>query len=107
MKGLFMDADVNAILAAIDAVSNKVDNKFDGLNKKVDGLNKKVDDFRAELKEDIQNVQKTVDKHTSSLQHIVRVVAGPMPVAINNIEEKLGIAKTDFPLRSVPAEISG
>ncbi len=102
-----MDADVNAILAAIDAVSNKVDNKFDGLNKKVDGLNKKVDDFRAELKEDIQNVQKTVDKHTSSLQHIVRVVAGPMPVAINNIEEKLGIAKTDFPLRSVPAEISG
>jgi len=100
MKGLFMDADVNAILAAIDAVSNKVDNKFDGLNKK-------VDDFRAELKEDIQNVQKTVDKHTSSLQHIVRVVAGPMPVAINNIEEKLGIAKTDFPLRSVPAEISG
>ncbi len=95
-----MDADVTAILAAIDAVSNKVDNKFDGLNKK-------VDDFKAELKEDIRNVQKTVDKHTSSLQHIVRVVAGPMPVAINNIEEKLGIAKTDFPLRTVPAEIAG
>lgn len=52
-------------------------------------------------------MQKIVDKHTSSLQHIVRVVAGPMPVAINNIEEKLGIAKTDFSLRSVPAEISG
>ncbi len=84
-----MDADVTAILAAIDAVSKKVDSAKD------------------ELKGDIQNVQKTVDKHTSSLQHIVRVVAGPMPVAINNIEEKLGIAKTDFPLRSVPAEISG
>ena len=84
-----MDADVTAILAAIDVVS------------------KKVDSVKDELKEDIQNVQKTVDKHTSSLQHIVRVVAGPMPVAINNIEEKLGIAKTDFPLRSVPAEISG
>jgi hypothetical protein len=84
-----MDADVTAILAAIDVVS------------------KKVDSAKNELKEDIQNVQKTVDKHTSSLQHIVRVVAGPMPVAINNIEEKLGIAKTDFPLRSVPAEISG
>ena len=84
-----MDADVTAILAAIDVVSKKVDSAKD------------------ELKEDIQNVQKTVDKHTSSLQHIVRVVAGPMPVAINNIEEKLGIAKTDFPLRSVPAEISG
>lgn len=84
-----MDADVTAILAAIDAVSKKVDSTKD------------------ELKEDIQNVQKTVDKHTSSLQHIVRVVAGPMPVAINNIEEKLGIAKTDFPLRSVPAEIDG
>jgi hypothetical protein len=84
-----MDADVAAILAAIDVVSKKVDSTKD------------------ELKEDIQNVQKTVDKHTSSLQHIVRVVAGPMPVAINNIEEKLGIAKTDFPLRSVPAEISG
>ena len=84
-----MDADVTAILAAIDVVSKKVDSAKD------------------ELKEDIQNVQKTVDKHTSSLQHIVRVVAGPMPVAINNIEEKLGIAKTDFPLRTVPAEISG
>ncbi len=95
-----MDADVTALLAAIDAVSNKVDNKFDGLNKK-------VDDFKAELKEDIQNVQRTVDKHTSSLQHIVRVVAGPMPAAINNIEEKLGTAKTDFPLRTVPAEIAG
>jgi len=83
-----MDADVTAILAAIDVVSKKVDSAKD------------------ELKEDIQNVQKTVDKHTSSLQHIVRVVAGPMPVAINNIEEKLGIAKTDFPLRSVPAEIA-
>jgi uncharacterized protein YaaN involved in tellurite resistance len=89
MKGLFMDADVTAILAAIDVVSKKVDSAKD------------------ELKEDIQNVQETVDKHTSSLQHIVRVVAGPMPVAINNIEKKLGIAKTDFPLRSVPAEISG
>ena len=95
-----MDADVTAILAAIDAVSNKVDNKFDGLNKK-------VNDFKDELKEDIQNVQKTVDKHTSSLKHIVRVVAGPMPVAINNIEGKLGIAKTDFHLRTVPAEIAG
>ncbi|MBU1260510.1 MAG: hypothetical protein KJ757_01595 [Planctomycetes bacterium] len=84
-----MDADVTAILAAIDVVSKKVDNTKD------------------ELKEDIQNVQKTVDKHTSSLQHIVRVVAGPMPVAINNIEEKLGIAKTDFPLRPVPAETAG
>ncbi|MFH1883753.1 MAG: hypothetical protein ABIL62_13725 [Planctomycetota bacterium] len=84
-----MDADVTAILAAIDVVSKKVDSAKD------------------ELKEDIQNVQKTVDKHTSSLQHIVRIVAGPMPVAINNIEEKLGIAKTDFPLRSVPAEIDG
>jgi len=84
-----MDADVTAILAAIDVVSKKVDSAKD------------------ELKEDIQNVQKTVDKHTSSLQHIVRVVAGPMPAAINNIEEKLGIAKTDFPLRSVPAEIAG
>jgi len=84
-----MDADVTAILAAIDVVSKKVDSAKD------------------ELKEDIQNVQKTVDKHTSSLQHIVRVVAGPMPVAINNIEEKLGIAKTDFPLRTVPAEIAG
>ena len=88
-----MDADVTAILAAIDAVSKKVDSA--------------VGSAKDELKEDIQNVQKTVDKHTSSLQHIVRVVAGPMPVAINNIEEKLGIAKTDFPLRSVPAEISG
>jgi hypothetical protein len=84
-----MDADVTAILAAIDLVSKKVDSAKD------------------ELKEDIQNVQKTVDKHTSSLQHIVRVVAGPMPVAINNIEEKLEIAKTDFPLRTVPAEIAG
>ncbi len=84
-----MDADVTAILAAIDVVSKKVDSTKD------------------ELKKDIQNVQKTVDKHTSSLQHIVRVVAGPMPVAINNIEGKLGIAKTDFPLRSVPAEIAG
>ena len=91
-----MDADVTAILAAIDAVSRKVDNTKDELK----------EDMRM-LKEDIQNVQKTVDKHTSSLQHIVRVVAGPMPAAINNIEEKLGIAKTDFPLRSVPAEISG
>ena len=88
-----MDADVTAILAAIDAVSKKVDSA--------------VGSAKDELKEDIQNVQKTVDKHTSSLQHIVRVVAGPMPAAINNIEEKLGIAKTDFPLRSVPAEISG
>jgi len=88
-----MDADVTAILAAINAVSKKVDSA--------------VGNAKDELKEDIQNVQKTVDKHTSSLQHIVRVVAGPMPVAINNIEEKLGIAKTDFPLRSVPAEISG
>ena len=88
-----MDADVTTILAAIDAVSKKVDSA--------------VGSAKNELKEDIQNVQKTVDKHTSSLQHIVRVVAGPMPVAINNIEEKLGIAKTDFPLRSVPAEISG
>jgi len=96
MKGLFMDADVTAILAAIDAVSNKVDN-----------VSEKIDNVETELKKDIQNVQKTVDKHTSSLQHIVRVVAGPMPAAINNIEEKLGIAKTDFPLRSVPAEISG
>jgi len=84
-----MDADVTAILAAIDVVSKKVDSAKD------------------ELKEDIQDVQKTVDKHTSSLQHIVRVVAGPMPAAINNIEDKLGVAKTDFPLRSVPAEISG
>ena len=84
-----MDADVTAILAAIDGVS------------------KKVDSIKDELKEDIQNVQNTVDKHTSSLKHIVRVVAGPMPAAINNIEEKLGIAKTDFPLRSVPAEIAG
>jgi len=84
-----MDADVTAILAAIDVVSKKVDSTKD------------------ELKKDIKNVQKTVDKHTSSLQRIVRVVAGPMPVAINNIEEKLGIAKTDFLLRSVPAEISG
>jgi len=91
-----MDADVTAILAAIDAVS------------------KKVDDVKTELKEDIQNVQKTlhnvqetVDNHTSSLKHIVRVVAGPMPAAINNIEEKLGAAKTDFPLRTVPAEIAG
>ena len=88
-----MDADVTAILAAIDAVSKKVDSA--------------VGSAKDELKEDIQNVQKTVDKHTSSLQHIVRVVAGPMPVAINNIEEKLGIAKTDFPLRTVPAEIVG
>ncbi len=91
-----MDADIPAILAAIDAVSKKVDSAKDELKKDIQ-----------ELKGDIQNVQKTVDKHTSSLQHIVRVVAGPMPVAINNIEEKLGIAKTDFPLRSVPAEISG
>ena len=88
-----MDADVTAILAAIDAVSKKVDSA--------------VGSAKSELKEDIQNVQKTVDKHTSSLQHIVRVVAGPMPVAINNIEEKLGIAKTDFSLRTVPAEMSG
>ncbi len=91
-----MDADVTAILAAIDVVSKKVDSAKNELKEDIQ-----------ELKGDIQNVQKTVDKHTSSLQHIVRVVAGPMPVAINNIEEKLGIAKTDFPLRSVPAEISG
>jgi len=88
-----MDADVTAILAAIDAVSKKVDSA--------------VGSAKDELKEDVQNVQKTVDKHTSSLQHIVRVVAGPMPVAINKIEGKLEIAKTDFPLRSVPAEIAG
>ena len=91
-----MDADVTAILAAIDAVSNKVDNVKTELKEDIQ-----------KLKEDVQNVQKTVDKHTSSLQHIVRVVAGPMPVAINNIEEKLGTAKTDFLLRSVPAEIAG
>ena len=77
-----MDADVTAILAAIDAVSKKVDSA--------------VGSAKSELKEDIQNVQKTVDKHTSSLQHIVRVVAGPMPVAINNIEEKLGMTETVF-----------
>jgi len=57
-----MDADVTAILAAIDAVSKKVDSA--------------VGSAKDELKEDIQNVQKTVDKHTSSLQHVVRVVAG-------------------------------
>ena len=102
-----MDADVTAILAAIDAVSNKVDNKFDGLNKKVDDVNVELKKDIQELKGNIQNVQRTVDNHTSSLKHIVRVVAGPMPAAINNIEEKLGIAKTDFPLRAVPAEIAG
>jgi len=95
-----MDADVTAILAAIDVVSKKVDSAVGSAK---DELKEDIQN----LKEDIQNVQKTVDKHTSSLQHIVRVVAGPMPVAINNIEEKLGIAKTDFPLRSVPAEIAG
>ena len=102
-----MDADVTAILAAIDVVSKKVDSAVgsakDELKEDIQNLKEDIQN----LKEDIQNVQKTVDKHTSSLQHIVRVVAGPMPVAINNIEEKLGIAKTDFPLRSVPAEIAG
>ena len=102
-----MDPDVSAILAAIDVVSKKVDSAVDSAK---DELKEDIQNLKGDiqnLKEDIQNVQKTVDKHTSSLQHIVRVVAEPMPVAINNIEEKLGIAKTDFPLRSVPAEISG
>ena len=102
-----MDADVTAILAAIDAVSNKVDDVKTELKVEIDDVKTELKGDIQNLKEDIQNVQKTVDKHTSSLQHIVRVVAGPMPVAINNIEEKLGIAKTDFPLRTVPAEIAG
>ncbi len=98
-----MDADVTAILAAIDAVSNKVDDVKTELKADIHELRGDVQT----LKGDVHNVQKTVDKHTLSLQHIVHVVAGPMPAAINNIEEKLGTAKTDFPLRSVPAEIAG
>jgi len=85
MKGLFMDADVTAILAAIDVVSKKVDSAKD------------------ELKEDIQKVQKTVDNHTTQLGEIVSVVAGQRsavikktPDAINRIEKKLGMTQTVF-----------
>jgi len=85
IKGLFMDADVIAILAAIDAVSKKVDNAKD------------------ELKEDIKKVQETVDTHTTQLGGIVSVVAGQRsdvikktPDAINRIEERVGMEKTFF-----------
>ena len=84
-----MDADVTAILAAIDAVSKKVDSV--------------VGSAKDELKKDIQNVQKTVDKHTTQLGEIVSVVAGQRsgiikkaPKAINRIEKKLGMKETVF-----------
>lgn len=55
------------------------------------------------LKSDIGKVQATLDEHTDvlnnhteSLKRIVRVIAGPMPNAINNLEEALGRSKTDF-----------
>ena len=80
-----MDADVIAILAAIDAVSKKVDSAKD------------------ELKKDIQKMQKTIDKHTTQLGEIVSVVAGQRsgvikkaPKAINRIEKKLGMTETVF-----------
>lgn len=49
-----------------------------------------------DIKADIAQVQRTVDSHTDQIGRIVRVVAGPMPNAINNIEEALNREKTDF-----------
>ena len=89
MKGLLMDADVTAILAAIDAVSQKVDTAKDELKK--------------DIKKDIKKVQETLDDHTVQLGKIVSVVAGKRtvvikkaPDAINRIEKKLGMKETVF-----------
>ena len=84
-----MDADVTAILAAIDAVSKKVDSA--------------VGSAKDELKKDIKKVQETLDDHTVQLGKIVSVVAGKRtvvlkkaPAAINRIEKKLGMTETVF-----------
>ena len=89
MKGLFMDADVTAILAAIEAVSQKVDTAKDELKK--------------DIKKDIKKIQETLDAHTTQLGKIVSVVAGKRsvvikeaPDAINRIEKKLGMKETVF-----------
>lgn len=89
MKGLFMDADVTAILAAIDAISQKVDTAKDELKK--------------DIKKDIKKLQETLDVHTAQLGEIVSVVAGKRsvvikkaPDAINRIEKKLGMKETVF-----------
>ena len=89
MKGLFMDADVTAILAAIDAVSKKVDTAKDELKK--------------DIKKDIKKLQETLDIHTTQLGEIVSVVAGKRsvfimkaPDVINRIEKKLGMKETVF-----------
>ena len=49
-----------------------------------------------DVKDDIAHVQETVDNHTDQIGRIVRVIAGPMPNAINNIEGALNKEKTDF-----------
>lgn len=44
----------------------------------------------------IDKVQKTVDRHTKALKAIAPVVAGKMAVAINTLEGRLDLPKTDF-----------
>ncbi len=93
---IIMDADITAILAAIDAVSKKVDSAVGSAKDEL------KEDIR-NLKEDIQKVQKTVDEHTTQLGKIVSVVAGQgsvvikkTPDAVNRIEKKLGMTETVF-----------
>ena len=47
-------------------------------------------------KKDIKELQKAVSNNEHSLKLVVGVVAGPLPDAINKIEEKLQLKKTDL-----------
>ena len=87
-----MNGDISAILAAIEAV--KVELKSDIAEIKSDIVEIKKD--IVEIKKDIKELQKAVSNNEHSLKLVVGVVAGPLPDAINKIEEKLQLKKTDL-----------
>ena len=75
------DANTRKILSAIEGLKSDIVAVQTTLNEHTDLLN---------------NHTEVLEKHTESLQKIVRVIAGPMPNAINNLEDALNRPKTDF-----------
>jgi hypothetical protein len=64
--------------------------------KAIGGLSQQVEEGRESLENVLKEHRRVLDSHTESLQRIVRVIAGPLPKAINNLEEALDRPKTDF-----------
>jgi predicted phage gp36 major capsid-like protein len=67
-----------------------------GLGEQVEKGRKSLEDVLKEHKDVLKEHKKVLDNHTESLQKIVRVIAGPMPKAINSLEEALHRPKTEF-----------